>query len=150
MKAFCVIESNKINEALSLGVSLEKSDIIYTKKKCISELNKVSFQKNGAVLFQIHDKIALEDFSGSLKISSQEITPINPTSLNIEDPLTKQAYLNTKQNIIKTAKLTHEKSEENFIVEYNKALEEGKLQKIKNVKQAALMTAIKKTGIYAS
>jgi len=170
MKAFCVIPNNKVLEALSNGIILRQSSVIKTKNDCMSILSSVAFENNGAVLFEIDDKVAKENFSGELYVEGTCLMPINPDTLGIEQGIVKKCYnqcIDNKRNI-RTALLKQAQKEikENaatstqsilsklnqeqlsqFTIEYNIASKNAKQENIKNAHKAAFMTALRKVGV---
>ena len=157
MRSFCIIEAKNAKQALNNGIIVKRANIFHTKKECITNLNKISYKSGGAVIFEIHDKIASEDFDEELVLSAEDISPVDPKILDVEDILAKRAYDYTlKSGIIKTANINgvlnelSEKDSETFIKEYTEAFIAAKKENIKNAKQIATMMALKKVGNNAS
>ena len=162
--AFCVIASSDINDALIHGVSLNRDNILRSKHKCIELLGKVAFECNGAVLFEIQDKIANEDFNGDLYVEGMYLIPVDPSTLNISDGLIKSAFsscLTNKSNIRKAivsnigkkhtcASILEDVPKQklnDFMKEYSKNYQLAKQANLNNANKIAIMTAIKKVGI---
>lgn len=153
MKTFCVVAQNKIKEALCNGIMLKQANVIKSKTDCISMLNLVAFENDGAVLFEINDKLASEDFGQELYIEGSSLTPINPEQLGLVDTITKKAYnkcVDKETTIVKTASIINSLNEEQqkvFNAEYMIALQAAKKENIKNSSKVAIMTALKKVGV---
>jgi hypothetical protein len=162
MRLFCIVASKDADRALASGVVIERKNVIKTKQDCFSYLGQIAFKHGGAILLEIHDKIAAEDFEGQLSIDASQLTIIDPNSIGMDDNLIKKAYLdacNHNTRLTKSAKCNQETfssilksmnqtDTKKFIKEYKTASEEATQLKIKNGNKAALMTAIKKAGVY--
>ncbi len=173
MKLFCVVAAKDAPQALFCGLVVNQNNLIKNQNDCLSALGQASFEHNGAVLFEIHDKIAKEDFDGNLFVEASDIHAVDPESIGMDDAIVKCAYdvvLQHKSTVRKhLIKMARELSEEagpptfisvlkkidaecaqcavEFVKEYHRASTEAKKENIKNGEKAALMMAIRKVGV---
>lgn len=164
MKHYYVTDLYKINDLFSNGILVNKDNLV-SENELHFPINKIAISGKIPVIFEVDDFI-LKYTSNIVRLTKDDLLLANPYKLNVDNTLTKTAYdeinkVGQFKKIIKTAeyeqktvqsifsKIINENPDKakNFIKIYSSSLLYAKDENIKNAEKAALMTAIKKTGV---